>query len=103
MPPISIVTKITNVQNPPPLLNKLPLGYPVHLIRAWQHPFSPYAIGVWVHYFSHQVLLGYIPPPLAGEVIALLDGNQIVSTYLLQYMRVSTNHPTVMVKIVVRP
>jgi hypothetical protein len=54
MPLIPIVTKITEVQNPPALLTTLPVGYPVHLLRDWHHSLSPYAIGVWVHYLVEE-------------------------------------------------
>lgn len=104
MKTIPIVAKVVNVQSTPTFPNPLPIGYPVELARDWNHALNPHAIGVWVQYLSNRLLLGYLPESIATLVANDMEAGTVVSTSILQYMRVREEMmPVISVKIEVIP
>lgn len=100
MKTIPIVTKVVNVQNTPIFANPLPIGYPIELAREWNRALNPHAIGVWVHYLSNRLLLGYLPESIATLVASDMEAGTVVSATILQYMRVREDMmPVISVKI----
>lgn len=103
MKTIPIVTKVVNVQSAPSFTNPLSIGYPVELVRDWNHALNPHAIGVWVQHLASHVLLGYLPESIATLITGDMEAGNVVSATILQYMRVREDMtPVISVKIDVR-
>jgi hypothetical protein len=100
---IPIVTKVVKIQTGIKLLHHLPIGYPVEVVRDWNHGLHPYAMGVWVHSFTERVLLGYLPDSIATLIATDMAEGKVVSSRILQYMRVNEAYlPVITVKIDVK-